>query len=145
MQQRAHYDRAQEMAIHELIFLALATCCAVLFFCQMVRNVRPEITIEKLVAAGLIAGWLILMLVLLCLSENLITALLIWCGLILTALIPLGLIWFGDELGALTGLHYGMVDRPSPGYLVRVFGWLSLIVLVGLSAAVAFRQMLSSP
>jgi len=41
--------------------------------------------------------------------------------------IPLGLIWFGDELGSVTGLKYGLVQRQSPGYLVRLFGWVLLV------------------
>ena len=45
-------------------------------------------------------------------------------------LLPLGVIWFGDELGGYTGrlirLHY--VVSSSPGYLVRFMGWVLLLL-----------------
>ena len=133
------------MSIRELIFLALGACCGVLLFVQMVRKVRPEVTIEKLVAMGLVGGWLILMLILVWLSGSLVEALGVCCAVLLPTLIPLGLIWFGDELGGLTGFHYGLVNRESPGFLVRLFGWLFLLVIVGWSATAAVMDVLNSP
>jgi hypothetical protein len=43
----------------------------------------------------------------------------------------LGLIWFGDELGDLTGIRAGQVTKRSPGFLIRIFGWLFLLVIIG--------------
>jgi hypothetical protein len=40
----------------------------------------------------------------------------------------LALIWFGDELGEYTGLMRGQaVTATSPGWLVKLFGWLFLL------------------
>jgi len=133
------------MAIRELIFMALAACCGVLFFYQVVRKMRPEVTIERIVATGLVGAWLILVLVFVCVWETPADAPVVWCGLLLAASIPLGLIWFGDELGGLTGFHHGLVNRQSPGFLVRLLGWLILLGLVGGSVAAAVIDMLNAP
>lgn len=41
---------------------------------------------------------------------------------------PLALIWFGDELGDYTG-SWGRqtIDAPSPGWLLRLLGWIMLL------------------
>jgi len=38
-------------------------------------------------------------------------------------------IWFGDELGGMTGyLGHGFIDTPTAGGLIKVVGWLLLVV-----------------
>ena len=44
---------------------------------------------------------------------------------------PLALIWFGEELGSLTGFvrgHY--IDSETHPSIVKLFGWIVLIVVV---------------
>ncbi len=52
----------------------------------------------------------------------------------ISLLIPLALIWFGDELGESTRLAPPPV-RKSPGWMVKAFGWLFLLGLIGLFLA----------
>jgi len=42
--------------------------------------------------------------------------------------IPMGAIWFGDELGSSTGHWFGggYIDVPSPGIIVKFLGWILL-------------------
>ena len=42
--------------------------------------------------------------------------------------VPLGLIWFGDYLGEVPMIH-GIPMRQSPGVLLKIIGWVILIVL----------------
>jgi hypothetical protein len=49
------------------------------------------------------------------------------------ALVALVLIWFGDELGEFTGMtSRGNISQQSPGWLVKLFGWVLLLGLIGL-------------
>jgi hypothetical protein len=44
-------------------------------------------------------------------------------------LLPLALIWFGDELGDYTGpVPRGYVDQKTPGCVLKFFGWGLLLV-----------------
>ena len=48
--------------------------------------------------------------------------------------LPVACIWFADELGSLTTGFTGPISempitRESPGWLVRVFGWVALVAL----------------
>ncbi|MHC4876984.1 MAG: hypothetical protein ACYTGL_10830 [Planctomycetota bacterium] len=53
-------------------------------------------------------------------------------GLPAVALIPLALIWFGDELGEFTGMTgRGYVSEQTPGWMVKGFGWIVLFALIG--------------
>jgi hypothetical protein len=45
-------------------------------------------------------------------------------------MLPLGCIWFGDELGGLIGIKYGLVSSPSPGWAVALLGWILLFMPV---------------
>lgn len=39
--------------------------------------------------------------------------------------LSLGCIWWGDELGeGLTGARFGLISSPSPGWAVRMMGWI---------------------
>jgi hypothetical protein len=42
--------------------------------------------------------------------------------------LPMACIWYGDELGGLTGIKYGLVSSTSPGWGVEVIGWLLLLL-----------------
>ena len=49
-------------------------------------------------------------------------------AVIFWVVLALALIWFGDELGEYMGLMRGsLVTAQSPGWLVRLFGWLFLL------------------
>ena len=55
-------------------------------------------------------------------------------------ILGMGLIWFGDDLGELTGFyaHHHKVDQKSPGCLVQLVGWIFLFfpvlkILLGLT------------
>ena len=51
------------------------------------------------------------------------TGLLIWLS------VSIGCIWWGDELGdGLVGAQFGLVSSPSPGWAVKVLGWILLAV-----------------
>ena len=50
--------------------------------------------------------------------------------------LPLACIWFPDSMGGATGTRMGSLTGPevtkaSPGCLVRIVGWLLLLVVVG--------------
>lgn len=47
----------------------------------------------------------------------------------LTVLFPLACIWFGDEMGDYVGvLPIPSITKPSPGWLVRLGGWVLLCI-----------------
>ena len=44
-------------------------------------------------------------------------------------LLPMACIWFGEEMGALTGVMRGQyVGAESPGWLVALLGWVILLL-----------------
>jgi len=45
-------------------------------------------------------------------------------------IVTLSFIWFGDELGAMTGYVYGyfLITKTTPGSIVRFMGWLILLM-----------------
>ena len=54
-------------------------------------------------------------------------------NLFMYLVIPMATIWFGDEMGSLTGIRLGglgrpVVDKESPGCLVRLLGWMLLLL-----------------
>jgi len=50
-------------------------------------------------------------------------------GLIIWLAVSLGCIWWGEELGeGLIGAKYGLVSASSPGWAVKLIGWLLLLV-----------------
>jgi hypothetical protein len=109
-----------------LIAAALGLSCVGIFVFEVVKKTEMQITTEKLVALGV--GGLYLLLA--CLAEA--TALPI---VLVMLLVPLGLIWFGDELGSMTGMSMrgGTVNKASPGFLVRLCGWFFLLMPIGLA------------
>lgn len=49
-------------------------------------------------------------------------------GLIFLLAVSLGCIWWGDELGeGMIGARYGLVSSPSPGWTVKLIGWIFLL------------------
>src|SRR4030065_1287444 len=53
-------------------------------------------------------------------------------GLIFWLGISVGCIWFGDELGeGMIGAHYGLVSSTSPGWIVKLMGWVLLMIPAG--------------
>ncbi len=49
--------------------------------------------------------------------------------ILLYLLLPLACIWFGDEMGDYTGIVRGQgITKSSPGWLVRILGWLLLLM-----------------
>lgn len=50
-------------------------------------------------------------------------------SLIIWLMLSLGCIWLGDELGeGLIGAKYGLVSSPSPGWAVKLMGWVLLVL-----------------
>jgi hypothetical protein len=57
---------------------------------------------------------------------------------LLTAAACLALIWYGDALGSyIPPAGRSRINRPSPGWLVKLFGWLFLAAAVGSSIRAA--------
>ncbi|MHC4118078.1 MAG: hypothetical protein ACYSWO_11280 [Planctomycetota bacterium] len=49
-------------------------------------------------------------------------------GMLIWLAMSLGCIWWGDELGeGLIGARYGLVSTPSPGWAVKLIGWIFLL------------------
>jgi len=41
--------------------------------------------------------------------------------------IPTGIIWYADDIGSYVGGTFsGYINNPSPGWLVRILGWIFL-------------------
>ena len=50
-------------------------------------------------------------------------------GLLFWLALSLGCIWFGEELGeGLIGATFGLVSSSSPGWAVRLMGWILLLL-----------------
>jgi len=50
-------------------------------------------------------------------------------GILAWLALSLGCIWWGDELGeGLIGAKFGLVSAPSPGWAVKMMGWILLIL-----------------
>jgi len=52
---------------------------------------------------------------------------------VLFLILPMSAIWFSEELGAMTGVRFGrfagpVVTASSPGFLVRIAGWIVLLL-----------------
>lgn len=109
-----------------LIAVALGLGCLGIFLYEMIKRLETQVTIEKLVALGI--G--IVYCVVLCVVGQLAAF-----PAIFFVLAAVGLIWFGDELGSMTGMSMrgGTINKASPGFLVRIFGWLFLMSPVALA------------
>lgn len=50
-------------------------------------------------------------------------------GILAWLALSLGCIWWGDELGeGLVGAKFGLVSSPSPGWAVKMMGWILLVL-----------------
>jgi hypothetical protein len=50
-------------------------------------------------------------------------------GIFFWLTLSLGCIWYGDELGeGLVGARFGLISSPSPGWAVRLMGWIFLLL-----------------
>jgi hypothetical protein len=47
------------------------------------------------------------------------------CYAIAYLIVPLGAIWYGDELGSMSGLR---LDKRTPGIMVKIAGWILLLI-----------------
>ena len=53
--------------------------------------------------------------------------------IVLWLCVCLGLIWFGDELGeGMVGAKCGLVSSTSPGWAVKLMGWVFLVLPAGI-------------
>jgi hypothetical protein len=55
-------------------------------------------------------------------------------------ILPLACIWFGDEMGGYTGASWGgAITDPTPGLIMRIAGWLLLLlpIFLGIYLALA--------
>ena len=48
---------------------------------------------------------------------------------------PIGMIWWPEALGSMTGHFRGYLNQPSAAWLVRGFGW---VLLVGIVLVIVF-------
>lgn len=54
-----------------------------------------------------------------------------WLAVPGLGVVLLALIWFGDELGEFTGMTgRGYVSQTSPGWIVKLLGWIFLAALI---------------
>ncbi len=114
-----------------LLAIILSAVCVAVFGYEALRQGQTEITIEKLVALGLACFWFVGLLICACFSYSPVRNLAICLGLGIVVLIPLALIWFGDELGELTGFSYNVSQGKSPEFLLRLLGWIFLLLTLG--------------
>jgi hypothetical protein len=43
--------------------------------------------------------------------------------------IPVGIIWYADDIGSYVGGTFsGFINNPSPGWLIRILGWIFLFL-----------------
>ena len=88
-----------------------------------------EITISKLVAVVIAIGYAAAIISNVGFTKNATASFLL--------LVPLGLIWFPEELGSYTGYvsRSSTIDAETPPFLVSGIGWL-ILVLVGVAFVV---------
>ena len=108
-----------------LIAAGLVCCCVGLFLFEMIKRLEVSVTIDKLVALGI--G--LIYLVFACFDGPKAIG-----GMAMFLLPTLGLIWFAEEFGEMTGMSIrgGTINKTSPAFLVRLFGWLFLLAPVAL-------------
>lgn len=120
-----------------LLAIILGAVCVAVFGYEVLRQGQTEITIEKLAALGLACFWLAGLLIRAYFSPSPPRDLAICLGLGILLPVPLALIWFGDELGELTGFNSNVVQGKSPEFLLRTLGWCFLLLVLGWITIVA--------
>jgi len=124
-----------------VVFVVLLFCCFAMFAFEIAKRMRPEVTIEKLVALGVGVCYMVVMVIIACigggppieLARGLVSFLMMVSA-------SLGLIWFDDVLGDMVGLKSGLVSKTSPGFLVRFMGWVFLLGMIGMPLYFAFAR-----
>ena len=109
-----------------VIALVLSLGCIGVFAFEIIKRMEVSVTWEKLAAAVVALVYCIVFFVMGQLQAF---------PAILFVLGSAGLVWFGDELGSMTGMSIrgGTINKASPGFLVRIFGWLFLLFPLGLA------------
>jgi hypothetical protein len=114
-----------------LIAAGLSFCCLGVFLFEMVKHIELAVTIDKLVALGIALVYIVAA----CFAGPRAMS------VILTSILPaLGLIWFAEEVGSMTGMSIrgGRVSKASPAFLIALFGWLFLLTPIGLAIYAGF-------
>ena len=113
-----------------LIAAGLSCCCVGVCVFEMIKHLELSITIDKLVALGIALIYMVLG----CFGGP--KALL---ATVIFVVPSLGLIWFAEELGEMTGMSMrgGTINKASPPFLIRLFGWLFLLSPVVLATWLA--------
>ena len=94
----------------------------------MVRviHVMREFPLERTLSLIVAAAYLVITTLFAYSKGRLVVDLLIVCA---GLLFPLACIWFGDELGEYLGALPGPgITRKSPGWMVRIGGWVLLLL-----------------
>lgn len=102
----------------------------------LVRKMRQQ-QLRHRIASGIVAGLYLLLAIASGSSESVVR-------LAFFLVLPLGAIWFSDELGSLTGVRFGRMSGPvittaTPGSIVRIGGWILLLAPI---AGVIFGRLL---
>ena len=108
-----------------LIAVVLGLACVGIVLYEFMKRFEFDLTWEKLAALGIAACYLV--------AALIVEPAAAWAMLVFLA-VPMGLIWFGDELGEMTGMSTrgGRINKRSPGFLVRLFGWGLLLAPIGM-------------
>ena len=123
-----------EASYQQVVFAALLFCCFAIFVVEITRRLHPVVTIEKLVALGIGVCYLVVFVVAGCVDGVPLTDLAMGVGLLLLYLAgPLALIWFDNVIGNMVGLKSGLVSKASPGFLIRLMGWVFLLGIIGMT------------
>ena len=123
-----------KVGYQEVVFAALLFCCFAIVVVEITRRMQPEVTIEKLVALAIGVCYLVVTVVAGCVAGVPLIHLATGVGQLLLALAgSLALIWFDEVIGDLVGLRAGLVSKASPGFLIRLMGWVFLLGIIGVT------------
>ncbi len=129
-----------EVDYRVVVFAALLFCCFAVFVVEMVKRLHPQVTVEKLVALGIAICYLVVVVVVAWVDGVPLGGLTAIVGqLLLVASGALALIWFDDVIGGMVGIKSGLVSKASPGFLIRLMGWVFLLGIIGMSLVFACR------
>ena len=94
---------------------------------ELIRKKRKQMLRHR-TASGIVASLYLLFALFAGNSETVVR-------LALFLILPLGAIWFSDDMGSLTGVRFGRFSGPvvtnaTPGSIVRIGGWILLLAPV---------------